>query len=196
MKSPTRIPVSVVVSNKSHKHKRLSNNELEDLLKSGCCSNNCLLKLCNDAHNYTRGIAILQKCRSEISPLSQPEIVDHLKCKLLQLTKEVTSKSRKFYHYTVEYENVEYNMCQSAYLMCYGISSYTLRAAKTAADSDLYSTVGVFNDSTKISDDTIVSLNNVLKKSNINEIDRREVRSLCRLPKSDAALQVLLIVSL
>lgn len=188
--SPNKLPVSLVVAGNKRKLTEPNTYSLENVLKSGCdCNGDCLLNLCEGPNNYSRGVSILLQCRTEINLLSSAELKEFFKCKILSMSKRTTTK-RKYYNYTVSFNGNMFEICRTAFLKCYGISKYTLNSAKVAAEQNLHSTVGVFNDLTRVDEATLNLVDKSLKRSETNALERREIRSMCSLAGTDAALQV------
>ena len=184
-------PIALPASKRKHSELQWTEDDLESIIKSGCgCKENCLKNLCEGPYNYSRGIQIINKCRTEILPLSQTELKAYIKGKILSLNKSTFENGRSFYQYSIIYQNIEFLLCHNAFRLCYGISEYVLKEAKKCIKYDLHSTTGKFSDSTKVHVESVKLLDSALKKSSINDLERKTMIGLCQLHGSDEILQV------
>lgn len=183
---------AIQIGNRQHsyRHQLKRHDDLELIIRSGCdCIENCLMRFCEGPHNYSRGIKILNQCRSDILCLSQKELNQYLKCKLLALNRR-TVNSYTLYDYSISFENKHYPLCSTAFALCYGITKYQLKAAKKTIKLDFHSVTGHLHDKSKVKRDVITAMNTHLEKMKVDRRERNHITGLCQMTGNNAAMMV------
>ena len=75
----------IALKKKKIKYEVIDNDALETIIRTCCdCDDNCLLGLCKELNNYSRGIKIMTQARAELAH-------HHLLLQIVQLLTQQTS---------------------------------------------------------------------------------------------------------